>query len=121
MQNEISLIRKESSDLDIGLEDGVGDDLYLQVLKNNLEPLVHRLKPDFICYLAGVDVLATDKLGLLHLTQEGCRLRDEIVFETCRKFGLPVQVSMGGGYSPQIKDIVDAHCNTFKTAIKVLL
>jgi len=112
--------RKEQSDLDIGLDDGVEDEIYLEILKKHIEPLIHRINPDFVFYLSGVDVLATDKLGWLNLTKEGCQLRDEVIFEACRKFGLPVQVSMGGGYSPHIKDIVDAHCNTFKAAINSL-
>lgn len=112
--------RKESSDLDIGLADGVGDEEYLEVLEKSLKGLINQVKPDFIFYLAGVDVLATDKLGRLSLTQRGCLLRDELVFSYCKRFGLPVQVSMGGGYSPNIKNIVDAHCNTFKVAIEIL-
>ena len=112
--------RKELSDLDIGLADGVGDEEYLGILEKNIKSLINQVKPDFIFYLAGVDVLATDKLGWLSLTQRGCKLRDELVFSYCKQFGLPVQVSMGGGYSPNIKNIVDAHCNTFKVAIETL-
>ncbi len=108
--------RKEKSDLDIGLQDLTGDDEYLVLLKNNLQKLILTFKPDFIFYLAGVDVLETDKLGKLALTKEGCKERDRFVFETCYANNIPVQVSMGGGYSPDIKDIVTAHCNTFKTA-----
>lgn len=113
--------RKENSDLDIGLADGVGDDEYLEILERQLASLMDRVKPDFIFYLAGVDVLATDKLGRLNLTQNGCKWRDMLVFSYCNKFGIPVQVSMGGGYSPQLKNIVDAHCNTFKMAIETLI
>jgi acetoin utilization deacetylase AcuC-like enzyme len=67
-------------------------------------------------YLSGVDVLQTDKLGKLALSPGGCKLRDEFVFKTAITNNIPVQVSMGGGYSPNIKDIVDAHCATFKVA-----
>jgi len=109
--------KKEQSDLDIGLAEGMGDDEYLDILESHLVPLIERVKPDFIFYLAGVDVLSTDKLGWLSLSKIGCRERDERVFDACKQFGLPVQVSMGGGYSPLIKDIVDAHCNTFKAAM----
>ncbi|WP_184549118.1 histone deacetylase [Mucilaginibacter sp. FT3.2] len=108
--------RKEKSDLDIPLPDGVEDDVFLGVLKNTLPQLIKQQKPDFIFYLAGVDVLKTDKLGKLALSKEACKARDKFVFEQCIANKIPVQVSMGGGYSPQIKDIVDAHCNTFKTA-----
>lgn len=108
--------RKEESDLDIGLPDGVEDEAYLEILKVHLDDLFSRLKPDFIFYLAGVDVLATDKLGKLALSKQACAKRDEMVFKKCRSQNVPVQVSMGGGYSQNIKDIVDAHCNTFKVA-----
>ena len=111
--------RKEHSSLDIGLPDGVGDQDYLSIIKEKIPYLFDLVKPDFVFYLAGVDVLATDKLGKLALSKEGCKQRDHIVFETCLKRNVPVQVSMGGGYSPDIKDIVDAHCNTFKVAHKL--
>jgi acetoin utilization deacetylase AcuC-like enzyme len=109
--------RKERSDLDIPLQDGVGDDEFLEILRTTLPRLIEQQKPDFIFYLSGVDILATDKLGKLALSKEACKARDQFVFEQCIKHNIPVQVSMGGGYSPQIKDIVDAHCNTFKAAI----
>lgn len=109
--------RKEHSDLDIPLRDGVGDDEFLEILETTLPGLIEQQNPDFIFYLAGVDVLATDKLGKLALSKEACRVRDQFVFEQCIKYHIPLQVSMGGGYSPQIKDIVDAHCNTFKAAV----
>lgn len=109
--------RKERSDLDIPLHDGVEDDEFTGILKDTLPHLIEQQQPDFIFYLAGVDVLKTDKLGKLALSKEACKARDEFVFEQCIANNIPVQVSMGGGYSPQIKDIVDAHCNTFKTAI----
>jgi acetoin utilization deacetylase AcuC-like enzyme len=108
--------RKETSDLDIPLADGVEDDEYLSILYDTLPGLIQQQKPDFIFYLSGVDILATDKLGKLALSKEACKARDKFVFEQCIVNNLPVQVSMGGGYSPQIKDIVEAHCNTFKIA-----
>ncbi len=108
--------RKERSDLDIGLNDGTTDAEYLKLLSENLKLVFESFKPDFIFYLAGVDVLATDKLGKLNLTIAGCKQRDEMVLHYCRSFGLPVQISMGGGYSPKISDIVEAHCNTFRLA-----
>lgn len=108
--------RKERSDLDIPLPDGTKGDAYLKILEDTLPKLIEQQKPDFIFYLAGVDVLATDKLGKLALTTEECKARDRFVFEQCIKYKIPVEVSMGGGYSPQIKDIVEAHCNTFRVA-----
>ena len=109
--------RKEVSDLDIGLDDGIADDEFLQILADNLPKLIDLHEPDFIFYLAGVDVLASDKLGKLALSKEGCMERDRMVLRCCKDHLIPVQVSMGGGYSPGIKDIVDAHCNTFKIGV----
>jgi len=108
--------RKEKSDLDIPLSDGINGDDYLALLYDTLPKLIVQQKPDFIFYLAGVDVLASDKLGKLGLTRDECKMRDQFVFEQCIKNKIPVQVSMGGGYSPQIKDIVEAHCNTYRVA-----
>ena len=111
--------RKERSDLDIPLPDGMDDDAYFLLLKEALPKLIEEIKPDFIFYLAGVDVLLTDKLGKLALSKQGCKQRDGFVLNLCHKKGIPVQVSMGGGYSPQIKDIVEAHCNTYRVAMDV--
>ncbi len=108
--------RKERSDLDIPLDDGIGDNDYLKLLYNTVPGLINSHNPDFIFYLAGVDILETDKLGKLALSKEACKERDRFVFEQCKSRSIPVQVSMGGGYSPQIKDIVDAHCNTYCVA-----
>lgn len=108
--------RKEKSDLDIGLADGTTDSEYLKLLSQNLKFIIESFKPDFIFYLAGVDVLGTDKLGKLNLSKAGCKQRDELVLSYCKNLGLPVLISMGGGYSPKISDIVEAHCNTFRIA-----
>jgi len=110
---------KEQSDLDIPLEDGVGDEVFLSKLFGLLPVLFEQHQPDFVFYLAGVDVLETDKLGKLSLTKEGCKERDRLVLQACKDQNIPLQISMGGGYSPQIKDIVDAHCNTFKMALNI--
>ncbi len=111
--------KKEKSDLDIPLEKGTGDATYLSILKKTVPELIATEKPDFIFYLCGVDVIASDKLGTLALTVEGCRQRDEFVLETCSKLEIPVQCSMGGGYSPDIKTIVEAHANTFRAAQQI--
>jgi len=108
--------RKEQSDLDIALEDDTDDVEFLSRLKDALQFIFEKHQPDFVFYLSGVDVLASDKLGKLSLSKTGCKERDQLVFETCIKHQVPVQVSMGGGYSEDIKIIVDAHCNTFRVA-----
>ncbi|WP_340066434.1 histone deacetylase [Ascidiimonas aurantiaca] len=111
--------KKEKSDLDIALPDKTGDDEYLSLLKKTLTQLIARHMPDFIFYLSGVDILENDKLGKLALSMEGCMHRDEIVLETCKKLEIPVQCSMGGGYSPDIKTIVEAHANTYRLATDI--
>lgn len=110
---------KESSNLDLPLEDGIDDTTYLSLLKKALNKIFEIFEPDFVFYQAGVDILASDKLGKLALTAEGCKCRDVMVLQTCRTKGIPVQVSMGGGYSPYIRDIVNAHVNTFKAATDI--
>ena len=108
--------RKERSDLDIPLPDAIENEEYLYLLKNALDQLFTEVRPDFVFYLSGVDVLATDKLGKLALSREGCKERDRIVLEYCAVQKIPLQISMGGGYSSRIADIVEAHCNTFRLA-----
>jgi len=108
--------KKETSDLDIALKKGTTDQEYLAVLKDTLAGILKEFKPDFIFYLCGVDILETDKLGTLSLSLGGCRKRDELVLESCHQIQIPVQCSMGGGYSPDIKKIVEAHSNTFRLA-----
>ena len=110
---------KEKSDLDIPLENETGDTLYLSLLKETLPELIKIQQPDFIYYLCGVDVVKTDKLGKLSLTIEGCKERDRFVLQTCKNQNIPVMCSMGGGYSPDIKIIIDAHANTFRLAQEI--
>ncbi|MEM0517601.1 histone deacetylase family protein [Aequorivita flava] len=111
--------KKEKSDLDIAIPDGSGDAIYLQKLKETLPKLIDNQKPDFIFYLSGVDILATDKLGRLNCTVAGSKARDRFVLEFCKDLQIPVQVSMGGGYSSEIKTIIDAHANTFRLAQEI--
>jgi len=112
-------LRKETSDLDIGLADNTRDDEYLRILKSRLSYVIESFEPQFVFYLAGVDVLETDKLGRLALTRDGCKERDRIVFEQCKEYALSVTVSMGGGYSKRLSDIIDAHANTFRVAFEL--
>jgi acetoin utilization deacetylase AcuC-like enzyme len=108
---------KEISDLDIGLNDGTVGETYLSILAETLPRLIEEEKPDFIFYLAGVDILDTDKLGRLSVSLADCKQRDRFVFSLCKQHKIPVVVALGGGYSPDIKDIVEAHCNTFRLAM----
>jgi acetoin utilization deacetylase AcuC-like enzyme len=111
--------RKEQSDMDIPLPDGIADAAYLALLGDALPPLLQKLRPDFAFYLSGVDILDTDKFGKLKVSLEGCRRRDELVLGMLQQQGIPCAVAMGGGYSPDVRRIVEAHCNTFRVAKEV--
>jgi acetoin utilization deacetylase AcuC-like enzyme len=110
---------KEKSNLDIPLKDGITEKEYLQILSDTLPQLIKNIHPDFAFYLSGVDILDTDKFGKLKVTVNGCKQRDAIVFNQLKAAKIPVTVAMGGGYSPDIRTIVDAHCNTFRTALSI--
>ena len=106
--------RKENSDLDFGFDDFTNDAFYLKKLKEIIPRVIDNFQPDFIYYLAGVDVLKNDKLGRLSLTIKGCLERDRFILNNCKKNNIPVQVSMGGGYSINIEEIIETHCNIKK-------
>lgn len=110
---------KERSDLDVELEDGTTTQQYLQTLTGVLPSLLRKVQPDFAFFLSGVDILETDKFGKLKVTLEGCKERDRTVFTLLKELAVPCAVSMGGGYSPRVKTIVEAHCNTFRVAKEI--
>lgn len=110
---------KEKSDLDIGLKDGTTGQMYLSILSETLPKLIHEVKPDFAFYLSGVDILNTDRFGKLQVSLEECKQRDEMVLSLLQRNHIPVTVVLGGGYSPDVKTIVEAHCNTFRLAVKL--
>jgi len=109
-------MRKQRSDLDVALADGVGDDEFLASLNEHLEVALDRSRPDFVLYQAGVDPLAEDKLGRLALTHAGLAERDRIVFERASRLGLPLVATLGGGYSDPIDPTLTAHVNTYRAA-----
>ena len=109
-------LKKEKSDLDIALPDGVEDKAYLNLLSEHLPKLIDKVEPDLIFYQSGVDILEHDKLGRLKVSMAGCKQRDEMVFSLARSNKVPIAVSMGGGYSPNIKHIIEAHANTYRVA-----
>ncbi|MCE2496621.1 MAG: histone deacetylase [Flavobacteriales bacterium] len=109
-------LHKETSDRDVALDDNTPDEVFLKILQKELHETLDRVRPGFVFYLAGVDVLATDKLGRLGLSLDGCKRRDEIVISKLSQLGLPCAIAMGGGYSERIADIVEAHANTFRLA-----
>jgi acetoin utilization deacetylase AcuC-like enzyme len=109
--------RKELSDLDVTFADGAGDDEYLEALGTHLPHVLDRHGPDIVFYLAGADPYEGDRLGRLSLTIDGLRTRDRLVFEACRRRGIPVVVTMSGGYAPDVEAIVTIHCNTIREAV----
>ena len=111
--------KKEKSDMDIEFENGVTDTLYLNKLKYELPKIIDDFQPEFIFYLSGVDVLENDRLGKLSLSLEGCKERDRFVLGLCKQYKIPVQISMGGGYSFELKNIIEAHSNTFRLAQEI--
>ena len=111
--------RKEKSDLDIEFDDNTNDTEYLKVLRETIPKVIDQFEPEFIFYLSGVDVLENDKLGRLSLTINGCKERDRFILEKCKDNSIPVQVSMGGGYSMLLKNIIEAHSNTFRLAQEI--
>ena len=109
--------KKEVSDLDVALPDGTGDDDYLAELSAHLPTALRGA--DFAFYLAGADPYEGDRLGRLKLTIEGLRRRDELVLTACKRAGLPVAITMSGGYAADVDAIVTIHANTIRTAARL--
>lgn len=107
---------KEPGDLDVALPDGTGDAVYLELLDRYLEQALAESTPDAVIYLAGADPYEGDALGYLSLSKAGLRERDRRVLARCRAAGLPVAITMGGGYAPNVTDIVDIHAATVALA-----
>lgn len=112
-------MHKEKSDLDIELQDEITDEQYLNLVRTNVKQLIESVKPDFVYFLSGVDILVNDTLGKVNISMSACRERDIIVLEALHKNEIPVAVSMGGGYANRIRDIVEAHCNTYRVATHI--
>lgn len=108
---------KQRSDLDIGLDPGVGDEEYFSCLNPRISSLLEEFKPDLIIYLAGADPYKEDQLGFLELTIEGLKNRDELVIGAAKKARIPLVTVFGGGYAPRVEDTVAIHINTIKTAL----
>ena len=111
--------RKQESDLDVPLAEGMGDDEYLQILVDHLPHLLSDYEPDLILYDAGVDPHQDDRLGKLALTDEGLYRRDKYVLETCLAAGLPVGTVVGGGYSKDIDVLAQRHALCHRAATEV--
>lgn len=109
-------LKKMKSDLDVEFPDGTTDEVYLDSLTEHMSSVLQRFHPDFVFYQSGVDILESDKLGKMKVTIDGCKKRDEMVLQSFHKMQVPVVCCMGGGYSRDIRKIIDAHANTFRIA-----
>src|SRR5262249_53347941 len=106
--------RKQRSSLDVGLPDGTGDDVYLDVLARHLPRVLEAARPDLIYYQAGVDPLAADTLGRLRRSLVGLHTRDAFVFEAAQRAGFPLVLTLGGGYARPLEASLEAHIGTYR-------
>jgi acetoin utilization deacetylase AcuC-like enzyme len=113
-------IHQERSDLDIGLDDETGDDVYIEQLQNVVPRILGQHKPELVVYVAGADPYKYDQLGALRLTKRGLAFRDRIVIEGCYKRGIPVVPVAAGGYAIDPKDTAEIHTNTARECLRVL-
>src|SRR5215216_153404 len=111
---------KEESDLDAPLPDGAGDTEFLATLERGLEATLDAADADLAIYLAGADPFEGDRLGRLSVTKSGLAERDRIVLEACRELGIPVAVTMAGGYASEVEDTVDVHFQSIRKAADLL-
>jgi acetoin utilization deacetylase AcuC-like enzyme len=107
---------KVAGTLDVELADGTGDDAYLAALQAALPGVLATSSPDLVVYIAGADPHEGDRLGRLALTFDGLARRDAFVLDSCREVGIPVAITIGGGYGRRIEDTVTAHARTVRIA-----
>jgi acetoin utilization deacetylase AcuC-like enzyme len=112
--------RKEESDLDIPLPDGADDGEFLEALEDGLEQALEASRVELAIYLAGADPYVDDRLGRLCVSKEGLADRDRLVVETCRERGIPVAVTMAGGYARKVEDTVDIHFRSIERAASLV-
>jgi acetoin utilization deacetylase AcuC-like enzyme len=113
-------LRKETSDLDVALPDGTDDEAYLVALDAAMGEAFEKSSPDFVIYVSGADPFQDDTLGRLALSMGGLAERDRRVFDRAKRAGLPLAVSMAGGYARQVADTVEIHLNTVRQAVQTL-
>ena len=112
--------RKEASDLDVALPDGADDGVFLEALGDGLERALERSGAELAIYLAGADPFEDDRLGRLCVSKEGLAERDRLVLESCRERGIPVAVTMAGGYARKVQDTVEIHLQSIRRAADLL-
>jgi acetoin utilization deacetylase AcuC-like enzyme len=103
---------KPPSSIDVNLPDGTTDAEYLAWLEQALMTGIEQFEPDLLCYVAGADPYREDQLGGLALTIDGLKQRDEVVFRFARNNGIPVMVTLAGGYAVRLEDTIRIHANT---------
>ncbi|MDB4951341.1 MAG: histone deacetylase superfamily [Gemmatimonadetes bacterium] len=111
--------RKERSSLDVELPDRAGDDAFLAALDLHVPTILHDFRPDLAVYLAGADPWRDDRYGRLAMSKEGLASRDRLVLSACREAGVPVVVTMAGGYARDTEDTVDVHVATLRIAAEL--
>jgi acetoin utilization deacetylase AcuC-like enzyme len=111
-------LRKQRSDLDIELDDGTGDAAYLAAVERGVAEAIERSGAEIAFYLAGADPYEGDRLGRMKVTRGGLAARDALVFDACRESGLPVAVSLAGGYAKDIRDTVAIQAETVRAAVQ---
>ncbi|HEX7118787.1 MAG TPA: histone deacetylase [Longimicrobiales bacterium] len=109
---------KESSDLDLELPDGAGDEAFLEAVERGVRVALERSAPDLAVYLAGADAFEGDRLGRLAVSKAALAERDRILFDHCGRAGVPVAVVMGGGYAAEVEDTVEIHLNSVTEAAR---
>lgn len=109
--------RKESSGLDVELEDGCDDSAYLRLLDLHLGPVLDTARPELVCYLGGADPYVHDRFGRLGLTMPGLAERDRLAFSAIRRRGLPLVVTLAGGYARDLEDVVTIQTRTIAAAL----
>ena len=110
---------KPPSDLDFGLDDGVEDDEYLEVLLPAVENSLNEFQPDILFYVGGADPYCEDQLGGLRLSKSGLKARDKGVFQLSRRRNVPVVTTLAGGYARRVEDTIRIHANTIVAANEV--
>jgi len=113
-------VPKEKSDIDIGLDDGTGDEGYLTHLQKWVPYILDNHRPELVIYEAGADPYEDDQLGGLKLTKEGLKKRDYLVLSECFKRNIPTVIVLGGGYPYKLEDLIEIHFNTAKIAFDIL-
>ena len=112
--------RKEESDLDLALPDGADDGEFIDALEEGLERALEESRAELAIYLAGADPFEDDRLGRLSVSKEGLAERDCLVLESCRERGIPVAVTMAGGYARNVEDTVEIHLQSIEKAATLL-